>query len=506
MFISTFLPDLPHLIDILSSPTIVAAAIPEELRHQIYAFYKLYKGFPQFVAIVIAGSVLPLLLLVWLRYALARRRSNQNTGSFTAFAGQTLRDWRWRLCLLLVFDAFLISTHAVARGVAVGLWDCDSQFLPYQILVADFARAWRLIRWDPWSECGLPMAGDPQVGANSPLNVIVGFITGGTTGGFRFYWLLAWGLGGAGIVMLAKQIKAPTWGAAVVSLGFTFSGIYTGHAQHISWITAFSAMPWIIWRIEAAVSSGKLQPGLEAGAIWGLSALGGYPAQAMITGCFTALWAVGRWLFRESPESSSDEIMAPQRRGDRGDLAEREKKRFPGFSLRTLSVLRASAVKESPRLILTLTLFSVIGLIVLAPTYFAFFYEGQGVHSRIGTLERERAVAEGAFDPGALTTFASPYLPMVKMAYLVEGDPIWRGLDISMCSIYAGALIPLLALLALLIRPRDRWRWWLLLLGLFNLSCGMSKTFPTRGWLYDWFYPTRFFRHPSLFRAYFILV
>src|SRR4029453_602711 len=89
--------------------------------------------------------------------------------------------------------------------------------------------------------------------------------------------------------------------------------------------------------------------------------------------------------------------------------------------------------------------------------------------------------------------------------YLVDGDPIWRGLDVSMCSIYAGALIPVLTLLALLVRPRDRWRWWLLFLGLFSLSCAMSATFPTRGWLYDLFYPTRFFRHPSLFRAYFIL-
>src|SRR5262245_41308287 len=176
------------------------------------------------------------------------------------------------------------------------------------------------------------MAGDPQVGANSPLNVIVGFITGGTTGGFRFFWLLAWGLGGAGIVMLAKQIKATTWGAAVVALGFSFSGIYIGHAEHNSWITAFSARSWIIWRIEAAVSSGKFRPGIEAGAIWGLSALGGYPAQAMITGCFAALWAVGRWLFRKSRSNSGDEDMAPQRCGDLGGFAEGGMNRLPWHS------------------------------------------------------------------------------------------------------------------------------------------------------------------------------
>src|SRR5215475_3844993 len=62
VIIPTLLPYLPHLIHILSSPTAAAAAMPEEQRHQNYVFYKLYKGFPQFAAIVIAGSALPLSL------------------------------------------------------------------------------------------------------------------------------------------------------------------------------------------------------------------------------------------------------------------------------------------------------------------------------------------------------------------------------------------------------------------------------------------------------------
>ncbi|MGE0126474.1 MAG: hypothetical protein AB7U82_00080 [Blastocatellales bacterium] len=466
------------LIDILSSPTALIVAIPEGLRYQIEVFQRLYIGFPPFLALVIAGSVLPLLLLLRLRYARARRQTGPDCGSFTSFAKQTLRSWRWALCLLLVFDAFLLCNHVLARGMAVGMWDCDSQFMPYQILVADHARAGKLVQWDPWTNAGLPLAGDPQIGANSPLNVVVGFITGGTTWGFRFYWLLVWGLGGVGMALLARQIKAPPWGAAIVAIGFSFSGIFIGHAEHVSWLTAFSAMPWVIWRIEAAISSGKLQPAVEAGAIWGLSALGGYPGQTMITGAFAALWALGRWLFRESPENY-------QQQGETN---------FYQIKRPTLG-----------KLVLTLALFSVIGLIVLAPTYLSFFYEGKGVHGRVGTLSREMAVLDGAIVPGALTTFSSPYLPMLKMAYLVEGDPIWRGLDVSMCSIYMGALIPMLALLALLVRPRDRWRWWLLFLGLFNLSCAISGKLPVRGWLYDWFYPTRFFRHPSLFRAYFIL-
>jgi hypothetical protein len=155
--------------------------------------------------------------------------------------------------------------------------------------------------------------------------------------------------------------------------------------------------------------------------------------------------------------------------------------------------------------LLTLAIFLVIGGLILAPTYVSFFYEGRGAHDRVGTLSREMAVLDGAFAPGALSTFASPYLPALKVAYLTAGDALWPGLDVSMCSIYAGALIPALALFALFARPRERWRWWLLVVALFNLACAVGEKLPLRGWLYDWFYPTRFFRHPSLFRAYFLM-
>lgn len=56
-------------------------------------------------------------------------------------------------------------------GVAVAKWDADTQFLPYQTLVADHARAGQFISRDVWTAGGLPILSDPQVGAFSPLNV-----------------------------------------------------------------------------------------------------------------------------------------------------------------------------------------------------------------------------------------------------------------------------------------------------------------------------------------------
>src|SRR5262249_7788858 len=133
----------------------------------------------------------------------------------------------------------------------------------------------------------------------------------------------------------------------------------------------------------------------------------------------------------------------------------------------------------------SLSLVVLIGSVVLLPSYFGFFYEGAGTHTRVGELNREIALSENALTPGALVTFASPYLPILKMKYFFKGIPIWPELDISMCSIYAGAIISVLACFALINRPRDRWRWWLAGLALFSLACSFGDRLPLRGWLYD---------------------
>lgn len=130
---------------------------------------------------------------------------------------------------------------------------------------------------------------------------------------------------------------------------------------------------------------------------------------------------------------------------------------------------------------------------------------GAGTHNRVGALSREVAVAQNALEPGALSTFSSPYLPILKIFSRLATDvELWPGTDIAMCSIYAGAVVTVLALLALVGRPKARWRWWLLGIGLLSLSFALGSTLPLRGWLYDWFFPTRFFRHSAIFRVYFI--
>jgi hypothetical protein len=287
-----------------------------------------------------------------------------------------------------------------------------------------------------------------------------------------------WWLGAIGILMLARHLRAPAWGGCIVALGFLYCGVYIGQAEHTSHLISFSFLPFIIWRLEAALCSRRQLPAVEAGALWGLSALSGYPGLTIITGCFCGLWVMGRWLFSER--------FVP------ADPASNQ-----GSDVKT-------ANPTSRRAILSLIIFLLLGVAVLAPTYVAFFSEGAGVSTRVSALSREMATAN-SLHPGALSTFASPYLLILKARdHLDVGGQLWAYTDVSMSSIYAGAIIPTLGLLALLRRRKDGWRWWVLGLGALSLACALGQTLPLRGWLYDWFYPMRFFRHPAIFRDYYV--
>jgi hypothetical protein len=376
---------------------------------------------------------------------------------------------RWLPPALFLTVVFLIITQAILRGTCVQLWDAWSFYTPAFSLVADHARAGQLLRWDPWLAGGTPDFADPQVGAASPIAIIVGVIGGGTGAAFRAYWLLIWLLGPLGLLLLARHLNAPPWGAVSVALGYAFCGFYTAHAEHTTVLYSFSFIPWFIWRFDVALTSLRFKPAAQAGALWGLSALGGYPAIVILSGGMLFLWGVGRCF------GSNSEAGMPHQRPVWARL------RFTFFAL--IIVL-------------------CVGSAVLAPTYLAFFKEGLGYTERAGAMPR--VVATGArfnaLNPGALATFASPYLTALKFPYRNPG--LWPGSDISVADVYIGVLPLILSFLAIWQRPRSGWRWWLLGITAFYLACAVGDRLPVRGWLYDYCPPTRYFTHPGMFRAY----
>ncbi|HEY3064994.1 MAG TPA: hypothetical protein VGL09_04340, partial [Methylomirabilota bacterium] len=403
---------------------------------------------------------------------LALRGSCRHARTGVAGDGIPHRAWivvlrhRWWIVAGFTTFVFLAANNLLVRGIAPGKWDVDGQFYPYFVLVADHARSARLVTWDPWTQGGLPAMGDPQLGALSPLTNAFGLVFGGTSRGFVAYWLFVWWLGGAGILLLARHLRAPAWGACIVALGFLFNGVYTGNAQHTPWIAAYSFLPLVVWRLDRAIQDGSRLAAGEAGALWGLSALAGYPAVVLITAGFCSLWALGRVACADDSPPA-----AP-----------------------------ASRKSRTTHAIVSLVVMAAVGLLILAPTYLAFFYEGAGSNPRVGTLDRATALRD-PLPPPALVTVASPYMAALNAE---NQGLVWPESNYSMVDVYVGVTVVVFALFALVRRRTVAWRWWILGIALCALSAAVGSHLPVRGWLYDWAFPTRFFRHTAVFRLHFM--
>lgn len=362
----------------------------------------------------------------------------------------------WRQTALLMLGLFAVANAPLLVGIDSLNWDASSHFGPAWTLVADHARAGKLLLWNPFIEGGSPDGVQPELGAFSPLTVGIGAVFGGTETGFVVYWLFVWLLGGLGILGLARHLGAPPWAGFVVACGYLFSATFTGHAQHTSWIHSYSFIPWVVWRLDVALAGRRLAPAAQAGALLGLSGLAGYPGIVVQTGVLAFLWTMGRSFTFE------------------GD----------GRRARLNALVRGVGC---------LAVAALVATAVVAPSWFGFLAGTPGYTDRSGPLAREVVVHQNAFHPAALVTIASPYLHVVA-ALWAPGR--WAPTDASSLGVYTGVAIPALAAFALARNPRRRWLWWLAGLALFLLAVS-TDALPLRGLLYDLFPWERFARHGS---------
>ena len=381
-------------------------------------------------------------------------------------AGKTLS---WRLAIGLVVGTSLVANATLVVGKHTGAFDGAEFFCPYFMLTADYARSGQLLHWTPLVNAGVPAGADPQVGAFSPLVTGLGWITGGREFGFRLYWLLTWCAAGLGMLLLARRLAAPAWAGCLAAFGYTFSGIFIGHAQHTPYLVSMAAFPWIIARWDAALGDRSLAAAAQAGAIWGLAALAGYPALTIVGAGYVALWTVGRLLCGRCQAGAT-----------------------------TASHTARDIWPQMKWSAFALALFGLVGVVVLAPPYVAFVTETHGYTDRNGPLPREVAAHEGALHPAALSSFASPYVAVLRR----YDETLFPGCDASMCTIYLCPLLLVFAVASLLRRPSDGFRWYLAALAVLFLLTALGDVLPFRGWLYDLLPPLRYFRQAALFRCY----
>ncbi len=192
------------------------------------------------------------------------------------------------------------------------------------------------------------------------------------------------------MLLLARHLAAPAWAACVAAIGFAFSAIYISHASHTSYLVTMSLFPWVLWRLDAAILRRSWFAAVQAGALWGLSALGGYPGLVLAGGGYAVAWSFGRLFSRARSATPS-----------RPDVVRTRRVRDPAHGVCRL---------QFGFLIAVLAIFSITGLAVLSPTYVGFWAESRGYTSRAAAVSRETALG-GGIAAGRLGHFCQP-LPL----------------------------------------------------------------------------------------------
>ncbi len=379
------------------------------------------------------------------------------------------RFWPWLWAAGLLIAVLLVANGKLLRGKAYPQWDAADFFGPSYSLVADHTRAHRLLAWNPWTSGGSPDFSEPELGTSSPVMLLTALVFRKPSG-FVAYWMLIWIGGALGVLVFARHLRCPAWGALVAALGFAASGFIVGHAEHTSSLFSIAFLPWICWRLDDALLRTRYWSAVQAGVLYGLSALGGYPQFTILTPGFLVLWTIGRIFFADTVD---------------GEAA------FPSRG-------RARVLPA----ILALVLVGVVGCLILCPPYLGFMTETHGYSDRVGPRSRIESISSNILPAGAIATLASPYLFLLSYPGLPER--LWPNSDISMCSIYSGAVVTVMGVLALL--RRSRWRHWLGLMAIVYLCCSLGNQLPLRGWLYDYMPPTRYFRNASMFSVYSIFL
>ena len=377
----------------------------------------------------------------------------------------------WLCVALLFLLVMLVSNYTLLSGRATPIWDAANFFGPSFFLISDYIHAHRLVLWNPWTSGGTPDFAEPELGTASPILLLTAAAFKQPLPGFVAYWMLIWIGAGLGMLLLARHLRCPPWGGIIAALGFTASGFFTGHAQHTSSLYSIAFLPWICWRFDDALRTRRYWSAVQAGALYGLSALGGYPQFTILTAGFLGLWAIGRVFLCDESENPPTNDARPKERGVHSAIV-------------------------------SLVLVGAVGLLILCPPYLGFTTETRGYSDRVGERSRVESTSSNLLPAGAITTLASPYLSL--LTYPGQPSRLGPASDVSMSNIYSGAAVMVLGLLAL--TRKSRWRWWFAFLALFFLCAALGNQLPLRGWIYDLAPPTRYFRNPSMFSGYTIFL
>lgn len=172
--------------------------------------------------------------------------------------------------------------------------DALSYYYPVRTLISDALNNGELPLWTPFINLGYPLHADLQSGAWNPVIWIFAFITKYSLAGFHFEFLFYITFAGIGFYYLCRQLGTNKIAAILLGFAYQASGFMTDSVQFFNCISAACYLPFVVLFFLKLLEQNKLGDGLLLATFLWLLFTGGYPSLFIIT--IYSLLAI--WIYR----------------------------------------------------------------------------------------------------------------------------------------------------------------------------------------------------------------
>ncbi|MEY3236463.1 MAG: hypothetical protein RI883_564 [Bacteroidota bacterium] len=355
---------------------------------------------------------------------------------------------------LIFFGIAAIAFFQVSFYLHPGKYDLIDCFYPWRFYIGECLQNGQLPYWNPYQDLGYPIHADPSSGAWYPMVWLIGYFNGYTIYSIGFELWFHVFLGGVGFYTLAKTLKINQSFALLAGIAFMLSGVFTGNAQHLSYIISACWLPYVLNFYFRLAEEKSHVNSLKAAFFLFLMITGGYPA-------FTIILFYLLLIF---------------------------------FFIYFKKTYQTKTTKELIEFISRHVLFLVY-TILLSLVLFVAIYQVSPYLSRLGDFSLEQAL----FSPFSPQSFVSFILPLVSTTHTDFFNS-----DLSMRNGYFGLFIFLFFLIGLFSKKPMQINV-LFYFGLFSLAAAVGEYLPVREFLFKYVPMMNVFRFPSVFRLFFII-
>jgi hypothetical protein len=133
------------------------------------------------------------------------------------------------------------------------------QNVPFRVAAAQIIRSGHLPLWDPYIFSGMPLLATAQVGILYPLNWF--FLTFSAATATNLMVIATYMVAGLGAYLYARRTSVSVVGAVITALAWQFGGAAIGQISHINIVQTAVLLPWVLWSVERYADKGRVRNG-----------------------------------------------------------------------------------------------------------------------------------------------------------------------------------------------------------------------------------------------------